>query len=131
MKRITTLALLSVAVLIAVPVTNAQVQLKANVPFAFTAADKPLPAGEYTISSPDRGLVRLVSSEQGAIATVPVAKSYTDPSGKNLLVFAKYGNQYFLRQVLSPTTERLNVNIPMFNREKKARSGEGILIAAR
>ena len=130
MKRISTFALLCVAVLIA-PAANAQVQLKAKVPFAFAVADKALPAGEYTISSPDRGLVRLVNWDQGAVATVPVAKSYSDPNGKNVLVFAKYGNQYFLRQVLSPTTERLNVNVPVFSREKRARSSEGILIAAR
>lgn len=131
MKRITTLALLSIATLISVPAANAQVQLKANVPFAFTVADKPLPAGEYTITAPDNGIVRLQNAKLHSMATVAVGRSYTDPSKKNLLVFAKYGNQYFLRQILSPTTQRLNVTVPMFNREKRVRSGEGILIAAR
>jgi hypothetical protein len=131
MKQLTIFALLSIAALIAVPTTHAQVQLKAKVPFAFTVADKPLPAGEYSICSPDRGVLRLVNSEQHTVALVAAVKGHSDPNGKNLIVFARYGDQYFLRQIVSQASEGLNVNVPLFNREKRARSSENVLIAAR
>jgi hypothetical protein len=131
MKRNFAFALLSIAALIAVPSIKAQQQLTSNVPFAFTVAGKALPAGEYTISSPGHGVVRLVSAQNNVVATVTVAKCYDDANGKNVLVFAKYGNRYFLRQILTPTTEALRVNIPMWRLERRARSGEGILVAAR
>ena len=131
MKRISTLALFSLVALITAPAAKPQVALKAHVPFAFMVADRALPAGEYTVSSPDRGVIRLISSEQHVIASIPVAKSFTDPNGKDALVFAKYGTQYYLRQIVSSTTERLNTDVPMWRREKGARSGEGILVAMR
>lgn len=131
MKRITVLALLSIAALVAVPAANAQAQLKAQVPFAFTVGDKPLPAGEYRICTPRPGIVRLENWEQNVLLTLAAKSSPMDPSGQNQLVFARYGNQYFLRRILSEAAPSLNINIPVFNREKRARSGEGVLIAAR
>jgi hypothetical protein len=131
MKRISLLALFCLASLITMPAARPQVSLKANVPFAFMVADRILPAGNYTVSSPDRGVIRLVSSEQHVITSIPVAKSSTDPNGKNALVFVKYGKQYFLRQIVSSITERLNADIPMWRQEQAARSGEGILVAMR
>jgi|SRR5215472_9112086 len=131
MKRISALALLFLAALIIAPAAKPQVALKAHVPFAFMVADRTLPAGEYTISSPDRGVIRLVSSEQHVITSIPVAKSFKDPSGKNALVFERHGNHYLLRQIVSSTTERLNADVPIWRREKSERSGEGILVAMR
>jgi len=125
------LALLFVAALITLHAATAQVALKAKVPFAFTVADRALPAGEYTISSPDRGVIRLVSSEQHVITSIPVARGNKDPNGKNALVFARYGKQYFLREIVSSTAERLNTEVPTWGREKAAHSGEGILVALR
>jgi len=131
MKRISTLALLSLAAVMAAPAAWTQIQLKASVPFAFTAADIALPAGEYSVCSSHNGVVRLVNLDKHVFATVTVAKSYNDPNGKNLLVFAKHGDQYFLRKIVSPVTEKLNVDLPVTGREKRARSGEEILVAAR
>jgi hypothetical protein len=131
MKQTSLLALFCLASLITMPAARPQVSLKARVPFAFMVADRILPAGEYTVSSPDRGVIRLVSSEQQVITSIPVAESFTDPNGKNALIFVKIGKQYFLRQIVSSITERLNTNVPMWRQEEAARSGEGILVAMR
>jgi hypothetical protein len=131
MKRISWLALFCLGSLIAVPAAQSQASLKAHVPFAFMVADRVLPAGEYTVTSPDRGVIRLVSSEHNVITSIPVAKSFADPNGKNALIFVKYGKQYFLRQIVSSITERLNTDVPMWRQEKAIRSGERILVAMR
>lgn len=131
MKRISTLALLTVAAFLAVPAANAQGTLKAKIPFAFTVANTPLSAGEYTISAPVSGVVRLVNAETHEAAAIGISKGFHEPNGKSALVFDKYGTQYFLHRILCPTTANLNVDVPLSRLEKRARFGEGILVAAR
>jgi hypothetical protein len=131
MKRISTFALLALAALVAVPAAKAQGQLKAHIPFAFTVANTGLPAGDYAVTSPAQGVVRLVNTENRASAAVVGLKSHAESNGKSVLVFKRYGNQYFLHRILSPTSERYNVDVPLWRLEKRARSGEGILVAMR
>ena len=130
MKRISALFLLTVAAFLAVTAADAQA-VKANIPFAFTVANSPLPSGEYIISSPASGVVRLTNLKTDDTAVITVAKGFHDANGKTALMFDKYGNQYFLHQILCPTSANLNVDVPLSRLERRARSGEGILVAAR
>jgi len=75
--------------------------MKVNVPFAFSAEDHSLPAGEYLVLTvtPERS-IRIVSADGKHSAIVNTLPNYAkSPSETSRLVFHKYGNEYFLAQV--------------------------------
>jgi len=139
MKRIPTLALFTLAALTALPGAMAQgVALKADIPFAFTVGDTPLPAGEYTISSPVSGLIRVSNDRTHDVATVSTSHGNHDAGTNSKLLFNRYGDRYFLHRVFCPGTSAMNVDIAVWSREKKAKTleaklnqSEQILVAAR
>lgn len=139
MKWIPTLALLTLMILVALPGAMAQaVELKADIPFAFTVGDTPLPAGEYTISSPVLGLIRIANNNTGDAATVSISHGNHDSGRDSKLLFNRYGDRYFLHRIFCPTTKAMNVDIAVWSREKTARTmeaklnnSEQILVAAR
>lgn len=138
MKRIPTLSLIILAALSAIPAIAQGVVLKADVPFGFTVGDTYLPAGHYTVSSPSSGIIRVANEDTNGAATVSTIHGFKDPGNGSKLVFEKWGERYFLHHVLCPTTASMNVDIPEWNAEKRARTreaklehGEQILIAAR
>ncbi len=138
MKWIPTLALVALAVLIALPGAMAQgVALKADIPFAFTVGDTPLPAGPYTVSSPVSGVIRISNDTTHDTATVVISHGNHDAGRDNKLMFNRYGDRYFLHRILCPASTAMNVDIAVWSREKKARSleaklnnSEQILVAA-
>lgn len=106
-KRLAMLSLLSVFTLCAaVASANAQLiyPVRAKIPFDFSVRDKKLPAGEYTFSrlSPDRKMM-LVSSRDSSIRMFQstLAAQVLTPKNRSTLVFHRYGDQYFLKQILT------------------------------
>jgi hypothetical protein len=95
-----------------------QSALRANIPFDFTVANTWMPAGEYTVSSPDQGILELKSGSH--IALVASGKSYDESNSGSKLVFDKYRDQYFLHEVLCPILSSLNLQIPTSKAEKRA-----------
>ncbi len=77
----------------------------ANIPFEFTAANKMLPAGQYEISAnPYSGHLIIRNPAAGVAVITPVRKeqaSSNEKAGNVLLVFHRYGNEYFFSQLLS------------------------------
>jgi hypothetical protein len=139
MKRISAIGLLTIASLATCTGAIAQ-QLKANIPFGFTVGNTWMPAGEYTISSPLRQVVQVRSTDLARIATLVSSQSYNESKSGSKLVFDKYGDQYFLRRVLSPNFASLNLDVPQGKAEKQARSrsleaklhnGEETMVAAK
>ena len=139
MNRISAIGLLTIASLATCTGAIAQ-QLKANIPFGFTVGNTWMPAGEYTISSPLRQVVQVRSADLAKIATIVSPQSSNEPSSGSKLVFDKYGDQYFLRRVLSSSIASLNLDIPQGKAEKTARSrsleakvhnGEETMVAAK
>ncbi len=138
MKLIPTLALVTLGALMALPHAQAQdMALKAKIPFGFSVASKPLPPGEYIISSPTRGLIRFASTTTDAAAMVATVRGFHDHGRNSKIVFERYGDRYFLRRVDCPVAASINVEIPEWKAEKKARlqeakldRGEEILISA-
>ena len=128
MKRILAIALFTIATLSASTGSLAQDRaLRANIPFNFTVGETQMPAGEYIITSPSSGLVRVQSQDRRAIATVSTSQGGHESKAGSKLVFNHYGNQYFLHRVLCPLTYRLNVDVPVWKAEKKARMNEAKL----
>src|ERR1700755_2877481 len=101
MNRILAIASLTIATLAPSAGAFAQ-QLKANIPFDFTVGNTTMPAGEYTISSPLRNFVDLRSANRTLMATVGGNQSYIEKKSSSAgeLIFARYGDQYFLDSVL-------------------------------
>ena len=79
-------------------------RLRANIPFDFNISDTKLPAGEYTVG---RAIHRLddmvvsVNDLEGNSKAIRLSNAAVtvNPHNKSLLVFRRYGDQYFLFQV--------------------------------
>jgi hypothetical protein len=78
--------------------------IRANVPFDFTVNKATLPAGEYTVRPSNmQGVISIQSADgrkSAVVITIPV-QARTRPD-QALLVFHRYGDQYFLAQVWAP-----------------------------
>src|SRR5690242_4156277 len=105
MKRITVLALLTAA-LISMGGARAHAQTSAfKVPFDFTVGNLVLPAGTYQVSYAHltyaSGNEILIQSKDGRFHAMTATFADDKESyGVGKLIFARYGNQYFLHEVL-------------------------------
>ena len=126
MKRITVLAFLTAA-LISMGSACAHAQAPVfKVPFDFTVGNLVLPAGSYQVSYYAPRSAIMIRSEDGrfhALTTTYLANPSTS-GGK--VVFTKYGNQYFLHEVLCSALS-MNVALPTSKLEKRARIQEAQL----
>lgn len=117
MKRIIAIALFAASSLAAAGNLSAQDHMvKANIPFDFTVSDKVLPAGAYTISSLSPYAIQ-VRNANGHVAELSIVRDDDKRSTTPVLVFQRYGNQYFLHEILA--TNALNVAVPRSKREQR------------
>jgi hypothetical protein len=95
---------------------------RATVPFNFNVGDKWVPAGTYLITEdlthPEEIFIR---SEDGKTALLSLARSDDRRSGAGKLVFMKYGDQYFLHEVLCSVCG-INLAFPDSKHEKLTRT---------
>jgi hypothetical protein len=118
-KALTTLA---VALLISVPMSQAQDRLQASVPFAFSMNSDYMPDGSYEIS-PAGGsalVVRNLDTKKSCflIASMHVEASQASGTPHAKLVFHKYGDQYFLVEIWSGQSNT-GIALPESKREKE------------
>jgi hypothetical protein len=117
MKRIIAIALFAASSLAAAGNLSAQEHtVKANIPFDFTVNNKVLPAGTYTISSLSPNAVQ-VRNVNGHIAELSLVQNDDKRSKTPVLVFQRYGSQYFLHEILAANA--LNVTVPASKREQR------------
>jgi hypothetical protein len=121
MIRITAIALLAAAGTLGLGNALAQDAVRATMPFDFTVGSKLLPAGTYTINRARNELIEIhsVNSDVGMLSD-----SFSDDTqSKNgaVLVFDKYGGEYFLREVLGGSVGGMNVNLPLSASEERVR----------
>ena len=79
-------------------------RVKANIPFDFTVGEKQLPAGEYSVARtiPSSGdLVLSITDHDGHTKATRLTNATVtlSPKDRSVLVFHRYGDQYFLFQV--------------------------------
>ena len=106
-KRLTMLSLVSMFILCAaVASANAQlsIPIRAKIPFDFNMGDKKLPAGEYTFRRLSDFSDNKTMSVNNADGSVHLLKSIFEaqvltPKNQSVLVFHRYGDQYFLEQI--------------------------------
>lgn len=81
--------------------------LKMKVPFPFVVEDQTLPAGEYLVSAlqPERTI--LISCRGARLLRIQIVSPHyaRRPSENSRLIFDRYGNTYFLREVWTTGTE--------------------------
>lgn len=117
MKRIIAIALFAASSLAAAGNLSAQDHMvKANIPFDFTVSGKVLPAGTYTISSLSPNAIQ-VRNANGHVAELSIVRDDDKRSTTPVLVFNRYGNQYFLHEILAANA--LNVAVPRSKREQR------------
>jgi hypothetical protein len=126
MKRITALAFLTAA-LISMGSARAHAQAAGfKVPFDFTVGNQVLPAGTYQVSYYAPKSAIMIRSEDGRFHAF-TAIHPADPSTRDSeVVFTKYGNQYFMHEVLCGALS-MNVALPTSRMEKQARIQEAQL----
>jgi hypothetical protein len=94
--------MLALALVAATQVIRAQEPLLVNIPFAFTAGNMALPAGEYRVENLNQNSgVLLIQRTDASVAktALSIAAEVNAPQAQSKLVFHRYGNSYFLSEV--------------------------------
>lgn len=95
---------------------------RATIPFNFNVGNKWVPAGNYTITSNvSNPHVLFIHSEDSKIALLSVTQSDERRLDADKLVFTKYGDQYFLHEILCSRCG-MNLAFPGSKHEKLART---------
>lgn len=95
----------------------------ANVPFSFELGSKHLAPGKYTISTPLQGVVEIRSTTDAAMILAYSGQSYK-PTKTAKIVFDRYGDHYFLRQVWFNPEENTYLESSESKAEKQAKRSE-------
>lgn len=135
-KALRVLMILSVVATMVPDSVNAQsLNFSLDVPYAFIVGDKELPAGRYTIHRSPLGLedVLGIESADRKISQdfrMKIFLSKESATENKKLIFAKYGDQYFLSQIwaISPlgksTRYQINKGKRELELEKKAKQDQ-------
>ena len=127
MKRITAIALFIIAAFITTGRAVAQDRaVRATVPFDFTVGDKLLPAGTYTITTASSDVIELRNYDKHVTILSAATPDNKESRNGSKLVFDKYGDQYFLSEILCRPA-LMNVNLPTSRAEKRARTQQAML----
>jgi len=130
MKRITAIALFFTAIFIALGGSLVQAQtVEAKIPFAFIVGKQVLPAGTYQVHSIGTNLVEIGTRERPAMEKTTTYADSNGLAGVDKLVFNKYGDQYFLREVLCDSAT-IHLELPSSKLEKQLRIREARLRSA-
>jgi hypothetical protein len=116
MKRFV-FAVFAVAAL-AFPVCAQAPSAKVDVPFGFVAGDATMPAGTYVADiSAGSLVVALVGADLHTHFLNAVPDGVQSGAGLGVLVFHRYGDQYFLSEIRTPSRSR---KIPESRMEREA-----------
>ncbi len=104
-KTLNALAGLTLLFAVAAPLQAGSIlnhEMTVTVPFEFAAADKVLPAGDYTVQlNPERGTVVLRGEGPKALMLLTIRKESRSAPQRGKLVFRRYGTSFFLSEVWS------------------------------
>ena len=125
MKRnlIGTLSLVVLSLLLNATGAYAQAVAKGNVPFAFTVANRQLPAGCYGITPEGQSAILIRNEDTGA-AFQSLVRPESPGNGSPKLVFHHVGNEYFLAEVWG-AEGRAGMIVPPSALEKELRIASG------
>ena len=98
-KSIAQSSLMVLSLLLTTAGAHAQSAARANVPFAFKVGTTQLPAGTYAIPEHHGSNVITLRNVQTGASTVVMARPEYPSKKTNVLIFHRYGNQYFLSEI--------------------------------
>ena len=96
-------------------------RLQASIPFAFSSGGTNMPAGVYQVSRIEQTPFISVTDHQNHQAMLLGRAEPATANKGNVLLFRKYGNQYFLGAIHSQLGGAPNVQLPVSKAEKRAR----------
>jgi hypothetical protein len=125
MKRITAIALFAIASFVMAGKSFAQDHgVLATIPFGFTVGNKVLPSGTYTVHSDSRNVIVVKNYDNFAtVVGMTTAPGGTQSQNTGKLLFHKYGNQYFLSEILCDSAG-MNLKILPSKQEKRTQIEE-------
>src|SRR6185437_2256827 len=97
--------------------------MSVNVPFGFEMGNKHFEPGAYTISTPLAGVIEVNNNSTAGMALTHGEQSYR-PTKTAKVVFDRYGDYYFLRQIWFNPEETSYVECPESKSEKQAKRSE-------
>jgi hypothetical protein len=98
---------------------------RATVPFGFNVGDKWVPAGTYTITKEARDNFISLRDKDSSVALLSVVQPDSRRLNDGKLVFTKYGDQYFLHEILCSSCG-MNLVFPGSKHEKFARAHQEV-----
>jgi hypothetical protein len=120
MKKLTAFALMVIATFGSARLASAQTpHVRAQIPFDFTAGSAQLPAGEYSLVYERTGLLTLLNIDNRNSATILAQAEPGGRDGNCKLIFARYGDQYFLKQSKC-SAGNANYSLRRSSREERA-----------
>ena len=119
MKRITAIALFALATLVAGTAKAQNHSVKATVPFDFAVGNAHIPAGTYTVSSTGSSSIVRLQNDSAKVNVFGIGFADGKQSQTSKLVFDRYGDRYFLREILCARGD-MNVQLPVSKSEKWA-----------
>ncbi len=113
------LSLFAFAMVIAAPAVQAQSRVVANVPFAFILNDHSQAAGQYEVVSRSEQVDLIRNMQTGAGHFLLKSEQVESRYGKGaMLVFNRYGNEYFLSQIWDGQSD-IGIQLAPTKREKE------------
>jgi hypothetical protein len=115
------LSVATLAVVLAAPLAAQTIKVTADVPFDFMVAGRALPAGDYRVSADPAAMsgVRVRGGNSGVLALANrTTSSPEERTGQALLIFHRYGEQYFLSRIVDGYLDT-GVEIPTSRIEKE------------
>ena len=123
MKRlIGFLSVATLAVVLAAPLAAQEFRVTATVPFEFMVSGRSMPAGEYMVQragTGGSGAIQISGANGSVVALAHSADvSQNEKTGQALLIFNRYGDQYFLSRITDGYRDT-GVQIPTSRTEKE------------
>jgi membrane-bound lytic murein transglycosylase len=108
-RALVTATLFVLSLIVAAQVVRADNPMVVSIPFAFVAGNVTLPAGEYRVQKLDgNSAVLLISCADSSRSTMVLsnAAQANEIQTQSKLIFKRYENRYFLKQVWSEGSSR-------------------------
>jgi hypothetical protein len=119
MKRFGLITLLVLAAFCSAAIAQAQSHtVRAKVPFDFAVGSKHLPSGSYEFLTQSNGTILIRNADRQFAVYAITSPGGVVPGYSSNLVFYKYGDSYFLREIHCPTIA-VNADFPQSKQEKQ------------
>lgn len=116
------LSVATLAAVLAAPLAAQTSRVTARVPFEFMVAGQSMPAGDYSVQRAGSSVSSAIQVSSASASVVTLVMNSTasrkEQTGQALLIFHRYGDQYFLSRIVDGYQDT-GVEIPTSRNEKE------------